>query len=189
MTGLTALFNGPYEEALALVVEARDYVAYRSDIDQKRLAPGIRLQASFESLRMTARLTQVMAWLLAQKALYAGEITLAEMASDQFALGGEHICCDNNAANNSDLPGRLRGLLDRSHRLYQRVARLDRQVRRAANPSMEDATAPNTDNIPGDHSALYAALNAGPDNAAGDKQKTSAAPVVSIASRRPHPSG
>lgn len=132
MIGQAAFFSGPYDEAMTLLVESRNYVAYLSESDQQRLSPGARLQASFESMRLTSRLTQVMAWLLAQKALHAGEITLTELASERFALSGEKVCADNESAESPDLPLRLRRLLDRSHSLYERIARLDAQVRQAA---------------------------------------------------------
>ena len=132
MIGQAAFFSGPYDEAKSLLVESRNYVAYLIDADQRPLSPGDRLMVSFESMRLTSRLTQVMAWLLAQKALHAGEITLSELASDRFALGGERICADNDSAHSPELPLRLRRLLNRSHNLYQRIARLDALVRQTA---------------------------------------------------------
>lgn len=126
-----AFFNGPYDEAMTLLVESRNYVAYLIEADQRPLSPGARLLVSFESMRLTSRLTQVMAWLLAQRALHAGEITLTEMASDRFALSGESICADNDAAESPELPLRLRRLLNRSYNLYQRISRLDALVKQA----------------------------------------------------------
>lgn len=144
MIGQAAFFSGPYDEAMTLLVESRNYVAYLSDADQQRMAPGARLQVSFESMRLTSRMTQVMAWLLAQKALHAGEITLSELASERFALGGEKICANNESAHCPDLPLRLRGLLNRSHNLYERIARLDALVRQTA----QTQTAPKTKTRP-----------------------------------------
>lgn len=132
MDGAAAFFSGPYDEAMALVMEARGYAARMVGPEARRLEPGSRLQASFESMRVTSRLTQVMAWLLAQKAVFAGEITLADLASEQYALSGEEVCLAVGGAADAGLPRQLRSLLDRSHRLYQRVARLDEMVRRSA---------------------------------------------------------
>ncbi|HEY0837522.1 MAG TPA: DUF1465 family protein [Azospirillum sp.] len=124
-------FNGPYDETMALLIEARNYIAYHESIDQRQLPPHVRLQVSYESMRVTSRLTQVMAWLLAQKAVHAGEITPAQAASEDYALSGGDICTDPAGPENEDLPVGLRSLLERSHHLYMRVARLDEQVRRA----------------------------------------------------------
>lgn len=129
VSGPTAYFHRTYDETMALLIETRNYVAYHEVIDQRALSPQIRLQASYESLRVTSRLTQVMAWLLAQKACHAGELTLQQAAGDDYALSGGAICTDPSGADNMELPGGLRSLLDRSHRLYLRVERLDNQVR------------------------------------------------------------
>jgi regulator of CtrA degradation len=81
---------------------------------------------------VTSRLTQTMAWLLAQKAVHAGELTITEAASDDYALSGGEICLDPSGPDNGDLPHGLRSLLERSYHLYVRVARLDAMVRREA---------------------------------------------------------
>ncbi|MDR3518393.1 MAG: DUF1465 family protein [Azospirillaceae bacterium] len=132
MSGPTAFFNRTYDDTMALLIEARNYIAYNEANDQRNLPPHVRLQVSYESLRVTSRLTQVMAWLLAQKALHANELTIEQVISDEFALSGGEICSDPSGPDNEQLPAGLRGLLDRSHRLYMRVARLDEQVRRNA---------------------------------------------------------
>ncbi|WP_207459914.1 DUF1465 family protein [Azospirillum sp. SYSU D00513] len=129
MLGSATFFNGPYDETMALLVEARNYIAYHEAYDQKDLPPHVRLQISYESMRVTSRLTQVMAWLLAQKAVHAGEISREQGASEEFALSGGDICTDPSGADNEQLPSGLRSLLERSHRLYMRVARLDERVR------------------------------------------------------------
>lgn len=131
MSGPSAFFHRTYDETLSLLIEARNYVAYHEAIDQRQLTPHIRLQVSFESMRVTSRLTQVMAWLLAQKALFAGELTAEQVASDQFALSGGAVCLDPSGPENEELPRGLRSLLDRSHRLYMRVSRLDEMFRRS----------------------------------------------------------
>jgi len=128
----TAFFHRTYDETMALLIEARNYVAYHEAFDQRSLTPNVRLQMSYESLRVTSRLTQVMAWLLAQKAVHAGELTYQQLASEQYALSGGHICFDPSGPDNLELPNGLRSLLDRSHRLYLRVSRLDEQVRERA---------------------------------------------------------
>ncbi|HYE00754.1 MAG TPA: DUF1465 family protein [Alphaproteobacteria bacterium] len=129
-TGTTAFFNRTYDETMALLVEARNYVAHQEATDRQRLAAPARLRVSAESMRVTSRLTQVMAWLLAQKAVHAGELTAEAVASDDYALSGAAVCREPGAVDDPELPSRLRGLLDRSHRLYVRVARLDEAARR-----------------------------------------------------------
>lgn len=122
-------FNGTYDETMALLIEARNYIAYHDAMEHRALPPHVRLQISYESMRVTSRLTQVMAWLLAQKAVHAGEITREQAAGDDFALSGGDVCTDPSGPENEALPAGLRSLLERSHKLYMRVARLDEMVR------------------------------------------------------------
>jgi regulator of CtrA degradation len=113
-----------YDETLALMIEARNYLAYKAPADSSRLPAELGLKASCEAFRVTSRLTQVMAWVLAQRAVHAGEISLEEACSAQYRLSGESICRDATAAD-LPLPLGLISLLSRSLALYERIARLD----------------------------------------------------------------
>ena len=74
----------------------------------------------------------MMAWLLAQKAVHAGEISVAEAAGERYRLSGAAVCFAELGERAAALPMRLVELLDQSRRLYVRVARLDELVRRSA---------------------------------------------------------
>ncbi len=126
----TAFFGKTYGEAMDLLVEARDYLLHGEPIDRDMLLPVGRLQLCCETMRLTARLTQIMAWLLAQRAVHAGEMTQQAALADNKALADLEICMDGEDAEASGLPDRLVSLLDRSRRLYVRVARLDDLARR-----------------------------------------------------------
>ncbi len=128
----TAFFNKTYEEALALMVEAKEYLEWHEKDDGGLLLDLDRLRLSREAMRVTARLTQIMAWLFAQKAVFAGELTLAEAAREPYTLSGQEVCVPDDPDDGSGLPAKMVDLLDRSHRLYVRVSRLDRLVRREA---------------------------------------------------------
>ncbi|MBP2228034.1 regulator of CtrA degradation [Azospirillum agricola] len=129
MVSHTFFFNGPYDETMALLIEARNYIAYYDVSEHRKLSPQVRLQISYESMRVTSRLTQVMAWLLAQKAVHAGEITREQAAGGDFSLTGGEICSDPSGPENEELPAGLRSLLERSHNLYMRIDRLDSMLR------------------------------------------------------------
>jgi regulator of CtrA degradation len=126
----TAFFGKTYGEAMDLLVETRDYLAHREPVDRQTLLPLERLRFCCETMRLTARLTQIMAWLLAQRAVHAGEITQHDALAEHDALAALEICMEDEQALVAAMPRRLLGLLDRSRRLYVRVARLDEMARR-----------------------------------------------------------
>ncbi|WP_445681143.1 DUF1465 family protein [Radicibacter daui] len=154
----TAHFLRTYDEAFDLLVEARNYMAHHrsfpgSSGSSYPLAPassrphlvasdgarpaapaseesGRRLRTSCESMRITCRLTQVMAWLLAQRAVFAGEIEFDLEVAEFYALGAEGVCLENALEELEDMPGGLRSLLERSYQLYVRIKRLDEMSRR-----------------------------------------------------------
>jgi regulator of CtrA degradation len=132
MFATTAFFDRTYRETFGLLHEARDYLAH---LEAGGLAPPRsieRLRFSRESTRLTARLTAVMAWLLVQKAIAAGELAPCDAAAEQNRLLLAGACLDARSASEDGLPGGLSSLLDRSHRLYRRVALLDELIARDA---------------------------------------------------------
>lgn len=133
MTGLDAglaFFNKTYSDATDLLVEARNYIAFRRANDVRELDIEVRLLISQETLRITSRLTQVMAWLLSQRAVQHGEMTQEEALGEAFAIGGASVCEDDRWTHDDRLPEALRSLLERSHNLYRRVCRLEEMQRR-----------------------------------------------------------
>lgn len=127
-----AFLNGTYEEALKLAREARDYLTFQESKDRAQLDTRAQLVASCESMRLTARLTQVIAWLMVQRAVQAGELSRAQATESQYRLSGREVCAEDGRLESLPLPPRLEELLDRSHTLYQRVERLDAMMDRVA---------------------------------------------------------
>src|SRR6202140_482163 len=58
----TVFFSKTYDEALGLLEAARAYLSLLEPIDRRGLAMPERLRLCSETLRMTARLTQIIAW-------------------------------------------------------------------------------------------------------------------------------
>ena len=127
----TAFFGKTFEEAMILLIEARDYISAAANDRPISRSPEDGLRVARETMRITTRLTQVMAWLLAQKAVHAGELTARQMASEEYRLDGQSVCLDDDERHYTGLPDGLTSLLKRSHALYVRVTRLDELVRRA----------------------------------------------------------
>jgi regulator of CtrA degradation len=122
----TTFFSRTYDEARDLLVESRDYMAATRGI--RFALPTRELIHSMETLRLTTRLTQIMAWLILQRALHAGEITMNDLLAPASRLGPQDICETAGGEATAELPAILRELLTRSRKLYQRIHRLDEMI-------------------------------------------------------------
>ena len=131
MSAPTAFFGRTYDEAFALLEEARDYVAHGQRLECRDVDTPVRARVALETTRMTSRLIHVMAWLLARKAVHAGEITPEEAIRPPYAFERRELLAgDDDRLAAAPLPPMLENLTERSHRLYIRVSRLDELARR-----------------------------------------------------------
>lgn len=123
-----AFFGRTYDEAMTLMVEARNYMTYVEQRERRKAEAMAGLRMSCEAMRVTSRLTQVMAWLMMQRAVHAGEIDADDALSEPNRLSGLEVCLDQTFGRDEVLPTGLRSLLERSLSLYQRIARLENQM-------------------------------------------------------------
>ena len=117
-----------YEEAYDLLIETRDYIENRIPEVRQHASPAYKMVLSVETMRLTTRLTQVMAWLLTQKAVYLEEMSPQQASKHAYRLGGQKICLEPGRVDYEILPIQLRKLLERSYALYIRIHRLDQQL-------------------------------------------------------------
>ena len=116
------LIDGLYVEAMVLADEVR---AYFDDIGRDArdgLDPMDRVLFSCESLKVTTRLMHVIAWLLTQRAVEVGELSVEGAREPSRRLGGE---VESDAATLARLPVDARHFVEASIELYRRVARLE----------------------------------------------------------------
>jgi regulator of CtrA degradation len=132
MAATIEFFDRTMMEAMALLAETRRYLIDRSESERKGMTVESGLAASMESMRLVARLTQVLAWLLTHRAVHAGEMSLIEATRSERRLGGRELCLNTQGDDNPSLPEELRNLLGRSFALYRRIARLDEQAAKRA---------------------------------------------------------
>ncbi|MEE8532124.1 MAG: DUF1465 family protein [Alphaproteobacteria bacterium] len=125
----TTFFSKTYDETCAMLREARDYFVVAEILVRDRPVTG--LVNAQEALRVTARLGHIMAWLLIQRAVHAGEMTREESRNESHRLARHPVCLDAGGEDEPALPAELRDLLARSRTLYRRVTRLDDMVARA----------------------------------------------------------
>jgi regulator of CtrA degradation len=121
-------FDRTMMEAMSLLAEARRYLTDRAESESQKMDLEQGLANSMETMRLVARLTQVLAWLLTHRAVHAGEMSLSEATEPERRLGGRDLCSKDSADAAKCLPDALQSLLARSHSLYLRIARLDDQA-------------------------------------------------------------
>ena len=110
-----------YTEAMLLADEARAYFDKNGRADRMALDPLVRVGFSCESLKVTTRLMHIIAWLLTQRAVNAGELTPAQAQRPERQLG-EPVESDEEVL--AQLPESALALIRSSTDLYERVRRL-----------------------------------------------------------------
>ena len=127
-----SFFSRTYDETVGLLHDARAYVAETQQVEVKPYGVAGKAVAAQETTRLIARLTQIMAWLLVRKAVHAGEMSRDEALDPRHRLGGHGVCMDEGRATALMPDSELATLMDRSRKLYIRVARLDDMLGRGA---------------------------------------------------------
>jgi regulator of CtrA degradation len=116
------LVDSLYVEAMVLADEARAYFDQAGREDRDTLDPATRVGFSCESLKVTTRLMHIIAWLLTQRAVDAGELPANDALKASRRLGDAP---ETEAAALEAMPGPAAALIIASIDLYRRVARLD----------------------------------------------------------------
>ena len=117
------LIDALYNEAMVLADEARSYFDEAGRDDRDTLDPLIRVSFSCESLKVTTRLMHVIAWVMIQRAVEAGEVPLSTALDPRHRLGPATV---TDAALLAQLPTRARTMIEASTDLHRRVALFDR---------------------------------------------------------------
>ena len=116
------LTDSLYTEAMLLADEARSYFDEAGRAERESLDPLVRVGFSCESLKVTTRLMHVIAWLLTQRAVDAGELRKRDALDPSRRLGDAPMFDANLIGA---LPPRARALVAASADLHRRVALLD----------------------------------------------------------------
>jgi regulator of CtrA degradation len=116
------LIDTLYVEAMVLADEARSYFDESGRLERELLDPMARVSFSCESLKVTTRLMHVIAWLLTQRALEAGELRSSDALDPSRRLGPAPL---SDSAALAAMPRQAQQVIASSVDLYRRVARLD----------------------------------------------------------------
>ncbi len=118
-------FKAMFREGMTLVEETAAYLDGDGRRDSRRLARAGSLSYATESMRLTTRLMQLASWLLLQRAVNEGDISLdqADHERAKVKLGG--VSSVTEGPSWDSLPARLQDLIARSLSLQERIRRLD----------------------------------------------------------------
>ncbi|MEG3177469.1 DUF1465 family protein [Sphingomonas sp. RB3P16] len=111
-----------YIDAMLLADETRSYFDEGGRVEREALDPIARVAFSCESLKVTTRLMHIIAWLLTQRAVDAGEMGPGDALDPSRRLGAAPVS-DHSAL--AQMPETARTLITASIDLHRRVAMLD----------------------------------------------------------------
>lgn len=134
------MLDGPfldksYDEAMAMVHAVAAYLDGDGKTARDALEEALRPVFTSESLRLTTRLMQAVAWLMVHRAVAAGELTREEALSPARRLSGRDICLAPPLPGCERLPPQLQVYLDQSRQLYERIARLEERLMMPEQPA------------------------------------------------------
>lgn len=116
-----------FHEAMDMIFDSYEYFELQDSLDDEQMPFHIQTLMSNEMSRITMRLTSVMAWLMARKAVLAGQLS-DEEATANYRIEGEEYCLQQFEELERIMPEYMVELLARSYKLYYRVWRLDQTL-------------------------------------------------------------
>ena len=140
----SAQFKGLYAEGMAMVEETASYLDGPGRVASKVLPRMASVLYAAESMRLTTRLMQVASWLLLQRAINNGEMTRDQVMNEKKKVRLDTFNVDRAAPGWTDLPADFRDLVEKSVRLQNRVAVLDRDIYRPADQTTPAASNQNS---------------------------------------------
>jgi regulator of CtrA degradation len=121
-------FKPLYDEGMALVEQAAEYLDGEGRAEAKRLSRIAATLYAAESMRLTTRLMQLASWLLLQRAANAGEMTRDQVASEKAKVRLDTASAQEGAPGWAELPERFREIVQHSLSLQALVRRMDDEV-------------------------------------------------------------
>jgi regulator of CtrA degradation len=131
-------FKDMFREGMTLVEETATYLDGPGRRESQRLSRQAALTYATESMRLTTRLMQLASWLLLQRAVNEGDLSveLARQERTKVKLGGLSTAIGGPTWD--ELPAQLRLMIGRSIRLQERVVQLDTALTRTEGPQAVD---------------------------------------------------
>lgn len=130
-------FDVVFKEGMALVERTASYLEGPGRAEAKRLSSPANVLYATESMRLTTRLLDLASWLLIRRAIKEGEISEAEAQKKRKTVTLQALSKPAHVQGYAELPEGLRGLINESYALHDRIVQLDR----ALNVKLDTVTA------------------------------------------------
>ncbi len=118
-------FTAMFREGMALVEETATYLDGQGRRESQRLPRQAALTYATESMRLTTRLMQLASWLLLQRAVNEGDLSVEQASHERAKVKLSGLSSATGGTGWDELPAQLRLLIERSVALQERVLRLD----------------------------------------------------------------
>lgn len=120
------LFARTFREGMDLVEETAAYLDGPGREEARALSRDGALAYATESMRLTTRLMQVASWLLVQRAVREGEMSIEDAQDEKYRLKDDNL--SEGFGNSQELPLPLQDIVVRAARIYERARRLDEKL-------------------------------------------------------------
>lgn len=121
-------FDGVFKQGMGLVERTAAYLDGEGRRDAKSLKAPLNVVYATESMRLTTRLLELASWLLIRRGLKDGDLTAAEAARKRERVKLRPFGRPSHIRDFDALPAGLRGLIEESFMLNDRITQIDRSI-------------------------------------------------------------
>lgn len=121
-------FKDLFREGMLLVEETAAYLDGNGREESRALDRGAALSYATESMRLTTRLMQLASWLLLQRAVNEGELSLEEAAQDKAKIRLSSVGMATPEETLMELPQALQDLIGKAMALQNRIIHFDNLI-------------------------------------------------------------
>ena len=126
-------FDSLYREGMTLIEDVAAYLDGEGRAESRALARDASFVYATESMRLTTRLMQLASWLLLQRAVNEGELTVENARTEKEKVKFSATPSERGGPGYSGLPERLRDYIGKGDRLFERVVQFDKLERGVGN--------------------------------------------------------
>ena len=139
---LSDQFDAIFKEGMGLVERTASYLDGPGRKEARQLKGPVSVLYATESMRLTTRLLELASWLMIRRALKEGEISTQEAQAKRERVKLRAPGRPAHVKGYAELPEGLRGLIEASFALNDRIVQLDRAMQVVVGEPALDAANP-----------------------------------------------